>query len=67
MLAKLALAVVVFLGVSACTSMTGQGSEHSGSTSVAPAVTGTNSSTTTQGPPGSGSAPNPPTADQTPR
>jgi hypothetical protein len=43
------------------------GSEHSGSTSVAPAITGQNSSETTKGPPGSGDAPNPPTSHAQPQ
>ena len=63
---KLALIAVVALEAAACSSTSERGSEHSGSTSLAPAVTGTNSSTATQGPPGSGAAPNPPTAEATP-
>jgi len=65
MLERFALAAALAFGVSACGSMGDRGSEHPGSTSVAPAVTGANSSTTTKGPPGSGSAPNPPTDQST--
>ncbi|MGZ3402690.1 MAG: hypothetical protein ACXWKX_20520 [Caulobacteraceae bacterium] len=64
--ARLAGAAAAVLALAACSSWMG-GSEHTGSTSVAPSVTGDNSSVTTKGPPGSGDAPNPPTATATPR
>jgi hypothetical protein len=58
---RLTAAAMAAIALAACSSWMG-GSDHAGSTSVAPAVSGENSSTTTKGPPGSGDAPNPPTA-----
>ncbi|HLZ74353.1 hypothetical protein [Phenylobacterium sp.] len=58
---RLAGVAAAVLTLAACSSWM-DGSQHSGSTAVAPAITGANSSTTTKGPPGSGDAPNPPTA-----
>jgi hypothetical protein len=63
---RVAGAAAAVLALAACSSWMG-GSEHSSSTSVAPSVTGANSSNTTKGPPGSGDAPNPPTATATPQ
>jgi hypothetical protein len=58
---RLAGAVSAALTLAACSSWM-DSSDHSGSTSVAPSVTGQNSSETTKGPPGSGDAPNPPSS-----
>ena len=49
------------LALTACSSMWSGSSDHAGSTSTAPSVTGQNSSTTVEGPTDSGHAPNPPT------
>ncbi|MBS0362219.1 MAG: hypothetical protein JSR98_12640 [Proteobacteria bacterium] len=59
--ARLAGCALGALALAACSSMWPRDTDHAGSTSTAPAVTGQNSSTTVQGPPASGHAPNPPT------
>jgi len=60
--ARLTAAAFGVCALAACSSMMSAPTDHAGSTSLAPAVTGTNSSDTTQGPPNSGEAPNPPTS-----
>ncbi len=64
--ARLTVVAAAALTLAACSGWM-DGSEHSGSTSVAPSVTGQNSSETTKGPPGSGDAPNPPTSHGQPQ
>ena len=58
---RLTVVGVAALTLAACSSWM-DSSDHSGSTSVAPSITGQNSSETTKGPPGSGDAPNPPSS-----
>ena len=63
---RLTVVAVAALTLAACSGWM-DGSDHSGSTSVAPSITGQNSSETTKGPPGSGDAPNPPTSHAQPQ
>ena len=59
--ARTAGCALAVLALCACSSMWANSTDHAGSTSTAPAITGQNSSTTVQGPPDSGHAPVPPT------